>query len=156
MDTVFAFWSVRIKTKAGGNKTGNCCCWSAGKVELCCRKQGAWRPASKAFFTLVTPSKPVMSLLRNSLKEIIRFVHNNVLENREKHPKLFWQEVRQKSSSENSVWLKIRPTYITSEADRPPLPSVWKGHRGNWSLGGLASRPLRWASMLNELTQWAQ
>lgn len=53
------------------------------------RKQGAWRPASKAFFMLVTPSKPVMSLLKNSLKEIIRFVHNNVLENREKHPILF-------------------------------------------------------------------
>lgn len=29
------------KNNAGESKTGNCCCWSAGKVQLCGPKQGA-------------------------------------------------------------------------------------------------------------------
>lgn len=56
METLFfAFQSEKTETKTRGRA-----------------RQGT---AAVGGFTLITPSEPVMSLLRNALKEIIRFVH---------------------------------------------------------------------------------
>lgn len=74
-DPVFAFQPAKVK-ETGTGRRGR-----AGRAELChlrghlnpCQKPSCW-------------SHPGASLLRNSLKEIVRFTHSNVLESRQKHP----------------------------------------------------------------------
>lgn len=74
-----------------------------------------------------------MSLLRNSLKEIIRFVHNNVLENRGKSILSHFNRKSDKNHNQKTEQCLIenQAQIHHFEADRPPLPSVWKGYRSN-------------------------
>lgn len=128
-----------------GNKPGRAglwdgCCRGAGRAELCPRRGGTRQPESNAFM-LATPSEPAASLLRNSLKEIIRFMHSNVLANREKHPTQFQPSVREKASPEHRAAPDGKPAPPAGSG----LTSAQKMHYGR---KGVASgfRPLQFSA----------
>lgn len=85
---VFAFQSAKIRTKMARVRLREPPLW--GLESRPCHSRRALATTWVKSLTLVTPSEPVMLLLRNSLREITRFMHN-VLEHRKWHPILFQQ-----------------------------------------------------------------
>ena len=53
-------------------------------------QEGTQKGETKAC-TLAMPPEPVMSPVRNSPKETIRFLHNDIFQDKEKHPGVFQQ-----------------------------------------------------------------
>lgn len=100
-----------------------------GLGELSCAPVGGHRATP---VQLVTPSEPVASLLRNSLKEKIRFMHSNVLGNRKKHPTQFHSKSEKRHHqnteqrlTENQPHQQLRPDFCAENASRTERLGVW-------------------------------
>lgn len=75
-------------------------------------QEGTQKCETKAFI-LAMPTEPVMSPVRNSPKETIRFLHNDIdiFQDKEKHPGVFQQQMRKNHNQKTELCLVEKQTH---------------------------------------------